>query len=185
MKRVSYIISILLAALFIPSAGGDTPATPARDDESVELQVKAALIFRLASFSRWPDERFGRKSDPIRLTILGNRKLYETYIQSSARKIGKHPIKVSYADSPKDIEDSHILYVDAKQSSSFFAGIDEPPFGVLTIGDSEEFAKDGGIVQFSIKNNTLNLTVNVVASEKARIRVDTQVLEISDIYREP
>jgi hypothetical protein len=185
MKPISYIVPFLLVAFLIPFASGDHHSVDTPASNPREIQVKAGLVYRLASFAKWPKECFDKKDDPIRLTIFGNPALYEKYANGRKRKIGKRTLEVTYADSPANTVDSHILFIDARHAETYFAEFKEIPSGVLTIGDSDKFAENNGIIQISIKNDKSRLKVNMTASKEAGIRIDAQVLENSEIYREP
>jgi hypothetical protein len=152
------------------------------------IAVKAALIYRLASFVTWPKNTFDKKDDPIKITILGNRALYEGFDKDNKEKnlkIGRHKIEIKFAASPADIKDAHVVFVSASQSAAYFSANPETEMGIFTIGDSENFVQEGGMIQISIKNDKAALTANVKATSRGKIRVDAQVLENCEIYREP
>jgi len=185
MKTLSHISAFIIAVLLVPGVTCASHNAQAQTTDSVEYQLKAALVYKLAAFTKWPKNSFEKKDDPIKLTILGNRKLYEAYSNIEDRKIGKRTLEVSFAETKDDIAFGHIIYVDANESESFFAKFEKQPEGVLVIGDSKSFAEVGGIIQISVKNNKPHLKVNMTASKRARVRIDAQVLEISEIYKEP
>ena len=150
---------------------------------SVESDVKAALIYRLASFTKWPKNSFSQKNSYIRLTILGNPKMYEKYNQSARKKIDGRVLEIYYAANPEEIPNSHIVFVSAEFTDEYFAAPVSGRAGTLTIGDGTRFVELGGTIQIEIQDNKPSLRVNVVASQKAGVRIDAQVLSIAQIYR--
>jgi len=155
------------------------------DADSREAKVKAAIIYKLTNFATWPKGTFEKKNDPITLTILGNQNLFDEYGDDHELKIGKHELVVKFAASAADIEESHVVYVGANHSEDFFSTFPKTPEGVLSIGDSADFAEMGGMIQISIKNGKPVLKVNVDATPRGKMRIDAQVLEFSEIYKEP
>jgi hypothetical protein len=183
MKLKYYIVVVCTLAVLMPLVSCSSAYAQATDDDARMIAVKAALIYRLASFVTWPKDTFDEKKDPIHITILGNRNVFDEY--DKTLKIGKHKIEVSFAAAPADIKESHVIYVDSSQSDAYFSEFPETKEGVFTIGDAGDFAEAGGVIQILIKNGKPVLKVNVNATSRSKISIDSQVLDISEIYREP
>lgn len=54
---------------------------------------------------------------------------------------------------------------------------------VLTIGDAEDFAELGGMMQMSLKRKKIRFTVNLQSIEDAGLKVAAPLLELSTILR--
>ena len=55
--------------------------------------------------------------------------------------------------------------------------------GVLTIGDTEGFATQGGIVNFKLEEGRVRLEINVEAAGQAKLRISSQVLNLAQIVK--
>jgi len=51
--------------------------------------------------------------------------------------------------------------------------------GVLTVADTEGFLEDGGIVNFVIEDNKVRFDINLTASEKAGLKIRSQLLRLA------
>jgi hypothetical protein len=55
--------------------------------------------------------------------------------------------------------------------------------GVLTVGDTETFTSEGGVINFRIEAGTVRLQVNVDAAELARLRISSKLLSLAQIVK--
>ena len=51
--------------------------------------------------------------------------------------------------------------------------------GVLTVADTQGFLEDGGIVNFVIEDNKVRFDINLTASEKAGLKIRSQLLRLA------
>ncbi len=51
--------------------------------------------------------------------------------------------------------------------------------GVLTVSDTQGFLEDGGIVNFVIEDNKVRFDINLTASEKAGLKIRSQLLRLA------
>ena len=51
--------------------------------------------------------------------------------------------------------------------------------GVLTVADTQEFLDAGGIVNFVIEDNKVRFYINLTASEKAGLKIRSQLLRLA------
>jgi hypothetical protein len=54
---------------------------------------------------------------------------------------------------------------------------------VLTVGDTDGFASEGGIVNFKIEAGRVRLQINMVAAERARIGISSKLLSLAEIVK--
>jgi hypothetical protein len=52
---------------------------------------------------------------------------------------------------------------------------------ILTVGDGDDFAAQGGAVQLSIERGKLHLTVNLAAARAARLQISPKVLALAEV----
>ena len=55
---------------------------------------------------------------------------------------------------------------------------------VLTVGEIDRFAQQGGILRLQLEENMIRFEVNVDAAERARIKVSSKILKIGRIVRD-
>jgi hypothetical protein len=52
---------------------------------------------------------------------------------------------------------------------------------ILTVGDVDDFAAQGGIIELDVQNNRIKLLVNLQAANQAQLRVSSKLLRKSQI----
>ena len=50
---------------------------------------------------------------------------------------------------------------------------------VLTVGEADEFCRDGGIINWIIDQNRVRFDVNIDAAQSAELRVSSQLLDLA------
>jgi hypothetical protein len=55
--------------------------------------------------------------------------------------------------------------------------------GVLTVGETETFASEGGVVNFRIEAGSVRIQVNVDAAEQAKLRISSKLLSLAQIVK--
>lgn len=52
---------------------------------------------------------------------------------------------------------------------------------ILTVGDGEDFAKNGGMIQFYLANNKTRIKINLTAAKAANITISSKLLRLAEI----
>lgn len=178
LMRVSARGLVLLATLGLPPAAAAQSAAPAG---SLEYQVKAAYLLNFARYVSWPEGAFASPTAPLPICVLGadpfGNALDEVVAGQGARA---RPIIVRRAWSVAEVRYCPLVFV-SNQAWRERPGIIEElrGHGVLTVGDSEAFARAGGIIGFVVEENAVRFTVNLDAGERAGFRLDSRMLALA------
>lgn len=177
---VGILVSIGLAL-------GECPAqTAIRAAEYTEYQIKAAFLFNFAKFVDWPAEVFPDTTTPITIGIFGKDPFGGTLEEIVAGETvrGRRLALVRFR-RVRDIRDCHILFVSASEERSIPQILDKVRgTSVLTVGEIENFARDGGIVNFVLRESRVRFQVNMDAADRARLRISSKLLKLAEIVRE-
>jgi len=163
-------ISILCA---LPSLG--------QDDIGVrEYQIKSSFLYRFIQFSQWPSS--WDTEDSITLCIAGD----ESFPIISDTLIGKtisgKPILVRQTQDLNKVEECHVLFV----SSSWNEGVSNMQKSVgnkpiLTIGESDNFTRYGGLIRFYKVKNNIRFEINMEAAATVGITFSSKLLKLAKI----
>jgi hypothetical protein len=170
------VAAILLAATVV--AG-----TSAQGVRLEEAEVKAAFLFNFAQFVTWPETAFRTPEAPFVIGILGDDpfgKLLDDVV--SGESVGGHRLVVARFRRIEDVEGCHVLFVAAlppDQAPRLFAKLTGAP--VLTVGDADAFAGDGGMIGFHTDRNRIRLRVNLAAASAAHLTISSNLLRGADI----
>jgi len=54
----------------------------------------------------------------------------------------------------------------------------------MTVGEVEDFARDGGVINFVLRENKVRFEINVSAAERAGLKISSKLLKLADIIRD-
>ena len=78
------------------------------------------------------------------------------------------------------IKRCHLLFICPSEKKNANEIIDlVKDQGVLTVSDAQEFFDAGGIINFVIENNKVRFDINLTASEKAGLKIRSQLLRLA------
>jgi YfiR/HmsC-like len=55
--------------------------------------------------------------------------------------------------------------------------------GVLTVGETDTFASERGMINFKVQDGRVRLQVNVDAAEQANLRISSKLLNLAQIIK--
>jgi hypothetical protein len=150
-----------------------------------EYQVKAAFLLNFARYVDWPPDSFGSPSDPIAICILGQDPMGRLLDDAVGGKtVESHSLTVRRIAQIREAAACHIVFVAAspKISREALASLSMP--GVLTVGESEGFARQGGIIGFRVEDERhIRFDVNLDAAREAHLRISSHLLSLATIVK--
>ncbi len=54
---------------------------------------------------------------------------------------------------------------------------------ILTVGEHEQFARNGGIINFVLKNDNVRLEIDLAAAKKAGVTISSRLLAVADVVK--
>ncbi len=172
------VVLLLALALFsgLPAQGGATP---------LEFQVKAAFLYNFARFVEWPSDTLTGEG-PFVIGVLGTGAFNQALEAAVLGKtVGSRAIRVRQVKSLEEADRCHILFVGGKEPE-WPAGLLKAVRGsaVLTVGDTETFTREGGIVNFVMQDNHVRFAVNTDAAERAGLKISSKLLQLAIIVHD-
>ena len=146
-----------------------------------EYQVKAAYLYNFTKFVEWPAGTFATASDPIRLCVL-NDKLFQAQLNQIAgsRQIAGHPVLVVLITDPKQSRGCHELFIGASERQGTLQILDSVRgASVLTVGETDAFVEQGGIINFVVLGDHVQFQVNQKAATQAGLHMSSQLLSVA------
>lgn len=143
-----------------------------------EYTIKAGLVFNFIKFIDWPTTAFVNDSDPYRLCIFSPKDVSTSFSQLEKHSAKGRAIKVAMLTelTPITVETCHILYTTETADTQGFLGTRlAPNQPVLTIGETELFARDGGIINFVVVDNRVKFEINTGAARARQLRISSKL----------
>jgi hypothetical protein len=158
-------------------------STGARGQVTDEYRVKAAFLYNFAKFVEWPPQAFKTPSDPIVIGVLGKDPFGGALVEAVAGKVvGSRAFQVREMADAQQAVRCNILFVSSserKRLGALFSQI--PSTGILTVGESDNFNAEGGIVNFKIEAGTVRLQINVEAARRQQLHLSAKLLSLAQI----
>ena len=174
------IISLFFfAVLSLPHYASADP--PGRS----EYEIKAAFLYNFLKFVEWPEKNSTNSNSPINLCILGHDPFGNSMNNFIALKIAGRKVFLQRMTSISSIRDCHAVFISGSEKGSVRSITDLAiKRHILTIGDTEQFAQQGVIINMFLGNNKVRFEINLDAANRAGLRIDARLLSLAAIVRD-
>jgi hypothetical protein len=158
-------------------------ASGAQDYQANEYEIKAAYLLQFSNFVEWLDSDSANLHAPMRVCFVGQ----DPLSSALARMIADHPsngpsLVLRSVRHGEPIDDCHILYISRSEGKYIPQILDSVRnASVLTVGETEQFAAEGGMIQLVVEENRIKFKINPSAASKARIRISSRLLLLAQI----
>lgn len=175
-----------LAALAIGlSCLSPASAGPTEDRQVVpaglpEYAVKAAFVFNFARFTEWPAGAFRDAAAPLRLCVLGQDPFRGALDAINGKTIGSRRLLISYPIWADEAQHCHILFIGESvrdRLAEIVDHLDGAP--VLTIGDTPDIARSGGMIGLETVDNRVRFRVDLDAAQRSGLRLSSRILDLA------
>jgi hypothetical protein len=166
--------AVLLSCFLAVSLHAQSRSNP------VAFAKRATWVGLFAATTIWPEEAFPNSDAALVIGVLGKnpfggslRTIEEKFHGPNNRKI--------VTKQCRTVEEGlgcHILYISFSEKSQWPQILNQfRHTTVLTVGETEEFAKCGGILSFKDDYDKLQVCANTNAQSRAGLRIDSQLLD--------
>jgi hypothetical protein len=181
-------VLVLLGCLLISDAYPESQSAQYK-----EYEVKAAFMYNFLKFIDWPEEKTAKTGNQITICILGQDPFGGAADILKGKKVEERDVVLKRIESLQQLKDAadangqmdalkkcHLLFICKSEQKNTKEIIDlVKNSGVLTVADTQGFLDDGGIVNFIIEDNKVRFDINLTASEKAGIKIRSQLLRLA------
>ena len=158
----------------------------AQSKPPTEYELKAAFLFNFAKFVEWPSSAFATPQSPFLICVLGTDPFGGALDDALLhRSIQGRPTALLRLKRVPDIVGCQILFVPSSESRRL-PEITLKLRGqcVLVIGESENFASSGGVIQFSLEDNRIRFLINTDAADRSGLKFSSKLLALAKIVRD-
>jgi hypothetical protein len=182
------LTAVLLLAASLSTFAEAPPKTAAgREDAAYsEYQIKAAFIYKFATFVEWPKEALPPAEAPFKIGVLGKDPFHETLEQTlGANTIKDRKTAIERSSDPRDLLDCQIVFIADSESGRIKETIELfKGHRILTVGDMDGFAVAGGIINLVNDGKKIRFEVNVDAARRAALKVSSSLLQLAQVVKE-
>jgi hypothetical protein len=178
------IRALLLVVVLV---GARPHAIRAQPAGSTEYQVKAAFLLNFLQFIQWPASAFADASTSISVGILGDdpfgQDLEKTF---DGESIQNRRIVVKRSRRIEDLNACHLIFVSKSEGDrvpGIITSLNDR--AVVTVGETDGFARIGGIINFFMDGKRVRFEINADAAQRKGIKIHSQLLARARIIGAP
>jgi hypothetical protein len=168
----------LLVVTLIGSIFLNCPARCKAQSQVDEYRLKAAFLFHFAQFVEWPTEALGNIGDSFVLCTVGDDPFHGDLEETIRGKtIDGRTVRIRHLKRKQEPRGCNVLFIDKDESSNvvqWAAALRRT--SVLTVGESNNFLQQGGMIRVFVEDQKIRFEINQEAAESANLRVSSRLL---------
>ena len=171
-----------LAITVVSVIAACAPNVDADSSVSGEYLIKAAYLYNFMKFIEWQSEAFAAELSPINLCILGADPFGAALQSIRDKTVRGRRIHIRHVNDVQEASGCHVLFISASEKGSLkqiLAALKHS--AILTVGEVERFAQQGGIINFILVENKIHFEINPEAAQQHGIKISSQVLRLAKI----
>ena len=174
LSRRPFLLGIFALSLFF--------GAPEACAQSREYQLKAVYLFKFAQFVRWPARAFADAAAPLVIGVLGDDAFGGTLEElSRGESIGSHKLVIRHSARVEDLKGCQMIFASKWESARLaevFALLEGA--SVLTVGESDQFERHGGVINFVMHGSTLGFRINNKAARRVGLEISSKLLKLGE-----
>ena len=154
-----------------------------------EHEIKAAFLYSFAQFITW-ETRATTGQTAAQTAALTYCAVHEGPVVNAlkeliaAKQTAGETRRYTLLADLSNIRQCHILFLGADNNKSESLQL-RPEESVLTVGDSQGFVANGGIIEFRRQGARVQVHINLATARAQRIQISSKLLKLATIYNAP
>ncbi len=153
------------------------PALPGRAGPK-EIELKSALLFRIAQFVSWPESAFREAGSPLTFGVIEDAEVAAALEKVVAgREIGGRRVAVRLLAGSELPEECHVLFIGKRSAESLpalLSAAQRRP--ILTVSDASSFAREGGIIQLIRRGKRIGFEIHRGVARHVQLQISAHLL---------
>lgn len=181
MRKLSQLITLLafIVGLFIA-----VPAGFAAQPVSTEYRLKAVFLYNFTRFTEWPSGIPGN-GDTLNICVTGTNPFGTALDEIRGKIANQASIDIKLFGSDALFSGCQLLFIaDSRRVKirEILRELDGQP--VLTVADTKDFNRLGGIIQFKVIDKKIRFSINIDAAQRAGLAISSKLLRLATIFHE-
>jgi hypothetical protein len=148
-------------------------------DASLEYRVKAAYLLNFTRYVEWPTS--AAPDGRLSICVMGTDPFGSILDATVAgRTVQGRPLEVRRVQTAPDADGCEVVFVSRetwRRNPGSLKTLGNA--GSLTVGESEQFARRGGVIGFVILDETVRFVINDDARDRAGLRISSRMLSLA------
>ena len=177
--------TMIIAASLTAAGQPAGNAQAAADAQPSETRLKAAFLYKFASYVEWPTR--SAPGAPLVIGVMDAEDLIRELSEiTTGRSIDDHPIEVRRVEHDDLLDGVQILFIGDErrdQLDTLLRPTRRLP--ILTVTESRGAISDGSIINFTVERDRVRFEVSLAAAEASRLKLSSRLLSVaSRVHRQ-
>ncbi len=181
MKKLSELVTLLA---FVAGLSLTAPAGFAAHPVSMEYRLKAAFLYNFTRFTEWPSG-ISTNSKALNICVVGTNPFGSALNEIKGKRANNASIDIKLIDPDDSFSGCQLIFIAKSERSrtrKILRALDGQP--VLTVGETGDFNRFGGIIQFMVMNKKIRFSINIDAAQRAGLTISSKLLRLAAIFQE-
>jgi hypothetical protein len=157
----------------------------AQTPKPTEYEVEAAYLSNFGRFVEWPAKTGASEKDSFFVCVLGQDP-FGPLLDAALRgeTIGDARMVAKRIAGAAEAANCRIVFVNSARDSEvkgILAALRSS--NALTVSDSLDFTRQGGMIQFVLEGNRVRFEINLAAAQRAGLTLSSQLLKVAVAIR--
>jgi len=150
-----------------------------------EYQVKALFLLNFTKYVAWPTNAFAGTNAPFTIGVYGENDFGDALQTAVAgRSVNGRRIAIRQLDGTNDPAGCQILFISHSAEKPAGEILDQVrTLPVLTVGETDQFLQQGGVIRFLKKESKIRLEINLEAARQANLKISSKLLNVADLVK--
>ena len=157
------------------------PASAAEEGADLEQSVKAAFLYKFASFVEWPAPALPRPDTPIIIAVAGSETIVAKLSQMVVGRTAQgYPLTVRQIRAGDALAGVHILFIGGNESTRLGQWVHAAQtHSTLLVTDAESALTRGSMINFVLAERRLRFEISLEAAEKSGLKLSSRLLAVA------
>lgn len=178
-KRSGILLGAVVLFFLFPITNQRVHGTDFTED-----QIKAVYLFNFAEFIRWPESAFSEHPEAFHFCALNEQSAIIRMLKKviDGKTAGGRKLVFRRINGKDDWNGCQLLYFHADEQSKLAGLLPElKGRNLLTVGDKEDFVKNGGMIGIARQSKNLHLFINVQHLKQANLKASAKLLRLASV----
>lgn len=171
---------LLVVALLACALGLEAAPSAAN---TLEYKIKAVFLLNFTQFVQWPPKAFPDAGAPVVIGILGEDP-FDDFIDQVVKgeKVDDRTVQVRRFSDVAQVDACNVLFISRSESGDIRQILAKlKGRAILTVSDSDNFTRFGGMIRFYEDENRVRLRINNEEALSEGLKISSKLLRPSQI----
>jgi hypothetical protein len=174
---------IAAACLLLANLWCFAPAQAQNAAPSIQLyeqKIKAGLVYNFLKYTNWPADVISKTNGSLRVCLLGDDAFNGYLYPLQGRTAQQYLITITEINSIPEATGCSLVFVH-RSAADMLPSLLQSLKGkhVLTISDIDQFARQGGMIEFGMEDQRVALLINKKAVGAAGLTIQERLVKLA------